>query len=42
MLSGGALSWWIFIPFYNTFMIDQNPVLAAHLVGLVSRKMPRT
>jgi putative OPT family oligopeptide transporter len=34
MLSGGALSWWVFIPFYNTFMIDQNPVLAAQLVGL--------
>ncbi len=27
MLSGGALSWWVFIPFYNNFMIDQNPVL---------------
>jgi putative OPT family oligopeptide transporter len=34
MLSGGALSWWVFIPFYNTFMIDQNPALAAQLVGL--------
>ncbi len=34
MLSGGALSWWVFIPFYNTFMIDQNPLLAAELVGL--------
>jgi uncharacterized oligopeptide transporter (OPT) family protein len=22
---GGALSWWVFIPFYNNFMIDQNP-----------------
>ena len=34
MLSGGALSWWVFIPFYNNFMIDQNPDLAAQLVGL--------
>ena len=34
MLSGGALSWWVFIPFYNNFMIDQNPTLAAQLVGL--------
>ena len=34
MLSGGALSWWVFIPFYNNFMIDQNPVLAQQLVGL--------
>ena len=34
MLSGGALSWWVFIPFYNNFMIDQNPELAAQLVGL--------
>jgi putative OPT family oligopeptide transporter len=34
MLSGGALSWWVFIPFYNNFMIGQNPDLAAQLVGL--------
>jgi len=34
MLSGGALSWWIFIPIYNTFFIDTNPELAARLVGL--------
>ncbi len=34
MLSGGALSWWVFIPFYNNFMIDQNPALAQQLVGL--------
>ena len=34
MLSGGALSWWIFIPIYNTFFIDTNPALAAQLVGL--------
>ena len=34
MLSGGALSWWVFIPFYNNFMIDQNPELAQQLVGL--------
>jgi len=34
MLSGGALSWWIFIPIYNTFFFDSNPDLAAQLVGL--------
>jgi putative OPT family oligopeptide transporter len=34
MLSGGALSWWVFIPFYNNFMIDQNPELARQLAGL--------
>ncbi len=34
MLSGGALAYWVFIPFYNNFMIDQNPALAAQLVGL--------
>jgi putative OPT family oligopeptide transporter len=34
MLSGGALSWWIFIPWYNTFMSGHDPVLAADLVGL--------
>jgi len=34
MLSGGALSWWVFIPFYNTFLIDQNPALAQQLAGL--------
>jgi len=34
MLSGGALSWWMFIPFYNNFMIDQDPALATELVGL--------
>jgi len=34
MLSGGALSWWVFIPFYNTFLSDHDPVLAAELVGL--------
>ncbi len=34
MLSGGALSWWIFIPIYNTFFIDTNPALATQLVGL--------
>jgi putative OPT family oligopeptide transporter len=34
MLSGGALSWWVFIPFYNTFLFNQDPVLAADLVGL--------
>ena len=34
MLSGGALSWWIFIPYYNTFMSGHDPALAAELVGL--------
>ncbi len=34
MLSGGALSWWVFIPLYNNFMLGQDPVLAAELVGL--------
>ncbi|MGH8249429.1 MAG: OPT family oligopeptide transporter [Steroidobacteraceae bacterium] len=34
MLSGGALSWWVFIPLYNTFFHDSNPALAAQLVGL--------
>ncbi len=34
MLSGGALSWWVFIPWYNTFMSGHDPALAAQLVGL--------
>ena len=34
MLFGSALSLVDFIPFYNNFMIDQNPDLAAQLVGL--------
>jgi len=34
MLSGGALSWWVFIPFYNTYLSGQDPALAAQLVGL--------
>jgi putative OPT family oligopeptide transporter len=34
MLSGGALSWWVFIPFYNTFLIDGNPDLAALIAGM--------
>jgi len=34
MLSGGALSWWVFIPFYNTFLSGNDPALAAELVGL--------
>ncbi len=38
MLSGGALSWWVFIPFYNNFMVDQNPELAAQLVGLTAEE----
>ena len=36
MLSGGALSWWIFIPYYNTFMSGHDPALAAQLVGLAA------
>jgi putative OPT family oligopeptide transporter len=34
MLSGGALSWWLFIPWYNTFMSGHDPALATQLVGL--------
>jgi putative OPT family oligopeptide transporter len=34
MLSGGALSWWVFIPIYNNFMVDGNPELASMLAGL--------
>ncbi len=34
MLSGGALSWWVFIPIYNTFLFDHDPALAAKLVGV--------
>jgi putative OPT family oligopeptide transporter len=34
MLSGGALSWWVFIPIYNTFFFDVDPALAADLIGL--------
>ncbi|MGQ0430671.1 MAG: OPT family oligopeptide transporter [Gammaproteobacteria bacterium] len=34
MLSGGALSWWLFIPFYNGFLIDGNADLAAQIAGL--------
>ncbi|MBX3702179.1 MAG: oligopeptide transporter, OPT family [Steroidobacteraceae bacterium] len=34
MLSGGALSWWVFIPFYNAFLMDGNPELAALVSGL--------
>jgi putative OPT family oligopeptide transporter len=33
MLSGGALSWWVFIPLYNEFFQDHDPVLATQLVG---------
>jgi putative OPT family oligopeptide transporter len=33
MLSGGALSWWVFIPIYNEFFQDHDPALAARLVG---------
>jgi putative OPT family oligopeptide transporter len=34
MLSGGALAYWVFIPIYNNFLLDQDPALAAQLVGL--------
>jgi putative OPT family oligopeptide transporter len=34
MLSGGALSWWVFIPWYNTFMSGHDAALTADLVGL--------
>jgi putative OPT family oligopeptide transporter len=34
MLAGGALAWWVFIPFYNNFMVDGNPALVAQLAGL--------
>ena len=34
MLSGGALSWWVFIPFYNTYLPGHDPMLATELVGL--------
>jgi putative OPT family oligopeptide transporter len=34
MLSGGALSFWVFIPIYNNFMLDLDPALASELVGL--------
>jgi len=33
MLSGGALSWWVFIPLYNVFLHGHDPVLAAKLAG---------
>ncbi|MCU0975938.1 MAG: oligopeptide transporter, OPT family [Steroidobacteraceae bacterium] len=33
MLSGGVLSWWVFIPVYNTFFFDHDPALAARLAG---------
>lgn len=33
MLSGGLLSWWVFIPLYNTFFFDHDPALAARLAG---------
>jgi putative OPT family oligopeptide transporter len=31
MLSGGVLSWWLFIPLYNLFLQGQDPGLAAEL-----------
>lgn len=34
MLTGGALSWWVFIPAYNTWFHDHDPALAARLAGL--------
>jgi putative OPT family oligopeptide transporter len=33
MLSGGALSWWVFIPAYSTFFLDHDPALASQLAG---------
>jgi putative OPT family oligopeptide transporter len=33
MLSGGALSWWVFIPLYNLFFTGYDPALAAELAG---------
>ncbi len=33
MLSGGVLSWWVFIPIYSTFFFDHDPALAARLAG---------
>jgi putative OPT family oligopeptide transporter len=33
MLSGGALSWWVFIPLYNVFLQGHDPVLAQQLAG---------
>jgi putative OPT family oligopeptide transporter len=34
MLSGGALSWWVFIPFYHAFLMAGNPELTALVAGL--------
>jgi putative OPT family oligopeptide transporter len=31
MLSGGALSWWVFIPLYNEYFQGHDPALAAQL-----------
>jgi len=31
MLSGGVLSWWVFIPLYNVFLQGHDPALAAEL-----------
>ena len=33
MLSGGALSWWVFIPLYNVFLQGHDPALAGRLAG---------
>jgi putative OPT family oligopeptide transporter len=33
MLSGGALSWWVFIPLYNVFLQGHDPALAAGLAS---------
>jgi len=33
MLSGGALSWWVFIPLYNVFLQGHDPALAQQLAA---------
>jgi putative OPT family oligopeptide transporter len=40
MLSGGALSWWIFIPIYSTFFIDGNPAASGRSGRCASRCSP--
>jgi putative OPT family oligopeptide transporter len=34
MVAGGLIAWWLFIPIYNTFLIDHDPGLASALGGL--------
>ncbi|MBM5810842.1 MAG: oligopeptide transporter, OPT family [Gammaproteobacteria bacterium] len=33
MVAGGGLSWWVFIPYYYSFLLDQDPALAARVAG---------